>query len=561
MLTHLSIRDVVIVDKLDVDFAAGLCVLTGETGAGKSIVLDSLSLALGGRADVALIRPGADKLSVSAAFALPAKHPARGVLGEQDIPLDDDDLVLRRVVGNDGRSRGFVNDQAVSIGLLRTLGEQLVEVHGQFETHGLLDVATHIAALDAYRISGKAGTTPDAACTAAWETWRSAREALAAAQQLLTSALAEEDLLRHQVSELDALAPKAGEEAKLADERALLRHGEQILKALSEAKAALADETDVEGALRTAVNKIAKVVPQSGGRLESVVQALERATIEVGEAVHELHIAFDSLHADPHALERTEERLFALKAAARKHAVSVDDLSGLLDRLKTRLAAIDSGADEVKKLGAAEKSARLAFEQAAGALSDARKAAAKTLDKLVARELAPLKLDKAKFRTVVAAKPDSAWNERGLDRVTFEVATNPGMPPGPLDKIASGGELARFMLALKVVLAGSQERAVLIFDEVDAGISGATANAVGERLARLAKSAQVMVVTHAPQVAARGDNHWLVSKTVRGGQTTTKVERLDGTARREEIARMLAGEKITDEARAAAESLMSGPLS
>ena len=560
MLTHLSIRDVVIVDKLDIDFAPGLCVLTGETGAGKSIVLDSLNLALGGRVDGVLIRPGADKLGVTASFTLPAKHAARAVLADQDITLDDDELVLRRVVGADGRSRGFVNDQPVSIGLLRSLGELLVEVHGQFETHGLLDPSTHIDALDAFR-TAKGGASVNESCGKAWAAWRQAHDALKTAQETLASALAEEDFLRHQVAELEALAPKAGEETKLAEARTALRHGEQIMKALAEAKASLTEGADVEGALRVAINRVAKVAPQAGGRLDSVAQALDRAAIEVGEAVHELHLAFESLDADPQALEKAEERLFALKAAARKHNATVDDLASLLERLKTRLAAIDNGADHVKKLATAEKSARLAYEQAAKALSDARKAAAKSLDKLVAKELAPLKLDKATFTTVVAAKPETAWNASGIDRVAFEVATNPGMPPGPLDKIASGGELARFMLALKVVLAGSQERAVLIFDEVDAGISGATANAVGERLARLAKSTQVMVVTHAPQVAARGDNHWRVSKVTKGGQTTTKVERLDTTARREEIARMLAGEKVTDEARAAADSLMSGPLS
>ncbi len=560
MLTHLSIRDVVIVDKLDIDFAPGLCVLTGETGAGKSIVLDSLNLTLGGRADGAMIRPGADKLSVTASFAIPAQHPARAALAEQDIALEDDALVLRRVVGADGRSRGFVNDQPVSIGLLRGLGDLLVEVHGQFETHGLLDPGTHVDALDAFR-TAKSGDAPDHACAQAWRAWRDAHAALSTAQETLTSALAEEDLLRHQVADLEAIAPKAGEEAKLAETRTVLRHGEQIVKALAEARAAIAEDSDVEAALRTAVNKIARAAPQAGGRLDRLAQALERAALEVAEAVSELDTAAGGMDMNPKALEQAEERLFALKASARKHNTTVDDLPDLLERLRTRLAAIDGGADRVKKLAAAEKAARLAFEQAGKMLSDARASAAKTLDKLVAKELAPLKLDKATFRTVVGVKPETAWSAAGIDRVAFEVATNPGMPPGPLDKIASGGELARFMLALKVVLAGSQERGVLIFDEVDSGISGATANAVGERLARLAKSAQVMVVTHAPQVAARGDNHWRVSKATRGGQTTTKVEKLDAPARREEVARMLAGEKITDEARAAAESLMSGPLS
>jgi DNA repair protein RecN (Recombination protein N) len=560
MLTHLSIRDVVIVDKLDVDFAAGLCVLTGETGAGKSIVLDSLGLALGGRADAAMIRTGADKLTVSAAFALSKKHPAYALLTAQDISLEDGELVLRRVVNADGRSRAFINDQPVSVGLLRELGALLVEVHGQFETHGLLDPATHIAALDAYR-RVKSRTDVDAACTAAWTAWREAATALKTAQDTLAGALAEEDLLRHQVGELSTLAPKPGEEQQLSSTRAVLRHGEQIMKAMTEARAAISENTDVEASLRGALTRINRVAAQAEGRLDALCQALERAAIEAGEALRELDRVWADFDADPAVLERAEERLFALKAAARKHNCAVDDLAGILETLKTRLAAIDGGADQVKRLAAAEKSARQSYEQAAQKLSLARQDAAKTLDKLVAKELPPLKLDKATFRTVVAPKPDTAWNENGMDRVAFEISTNPGLPPGPLDKIASGGELARFMLALKVVLAGSQERAALIFDEVDAGISGATANAVGERLARLAKNVQVIVVTHAPQVAARGDNHWRVSKATRAGQTSTKVEQLPHEERREEIARMLAGEKVTAEARAAADSLLSGPLS
>ncbi len=559
MLTQLSIRDVVIVDKLDVDFAAGLCVLTGETGAGKSIVLDSLGLALGGRAEAGLIRGGADKLSVSASFALPRKHPAFALLAEQDIALEDE-VVLRRVVGADGRSRAFINDQPVSIGLLKNIGALLVEVHGQFETHGLLDPATHITALDAYR-RVKSGTVTDAACAAAWTAWREAANALKAAQDTLSSALAEEDLLRHQVSDLSMLAPRLGEERELSSARAVLRHGEQIMKAMTEARAVISENTDVEAALRGALTRISRVAQQAEGRLDTLCQSLDRAAIEAGEALRELDRVWAGFDADPAALERAEERLFALKAAARKHNSSVDELAGILETLKTRLAAIDGGSDAVKRLAGAEKSARMTYDKAAQALSLARQDAARTLDKAVAKELPPLKLDKATFRTVVAAKAEAAWNDSGMDKVSFEISTNPGLPPGPLDKIASGGELARFMLALKVVLAGSQDRAALIFDEVDAGISGATANAVGERLARLAKNVQVIVVTHAPQVAARGDNHWRVSKTTRAGQTSTKVELLTATARREEIARMLAGEKITDEARAAAESLLSGPLS
>ncbi len=563
MLTHLSIRDVVIVDKLDVGFAAGLCVLTGETGAGKSIVLESLGLALGGRADAALIRSGADKLSVTASFSLDRKHPAFAKLKEQDLDRDiaiGDDIMLRRVIGSDGRSRAFINDQPVSVGFLRELGELLVEVHGQFETHGLLDPATHIEALDAYR-RVKSGGAPDAACLAAHTVWRGAAAALRAAQETLSSALAEEETLRHHVSELSKLAPKPGEEQELTATRALMRHGEQIIKALAEARAVISENTDVEAALRGAHARVARVSAQAAGKLDTLTQALDRAAIEAGEALREFDVVSNSFDANPAALERAEERLFALKAAARKHSCSVDELPAVAATFKARLAAVDGGADEVKRLAAAEKTARTAYEQAARALSATRIEAAKTLDKLVAKELGPLKLEKATFRTVVSAKPETAWNDSGMDKVAFEISTNPGAAPGPLDKIASGGELARFMLALKVVLAGSQDRATLIFDEVDAGISGATANAVGERLARLAKTVQVIVVTHAPQVAARGDNHWRVSKTSRAGQTSAKVEQLSAAARREEIARMLAGEKITDEARAAADSLLSGPLS
>ena len=556
MLTELSIRDVVTVDKLDIGFAAGLTVLTGETGAGKSIVLDALGLALGGRADAALIRKGADKLSVSAAFSLPRKHPAFGLLAEQDLAADDDAIVLRRTLGADGRSKAFVNDQPVTVSLLRGLGDLLVEVHGQFEAHGLLDPATHMDALDAFRVAAKPDAA-DAACREAWAAWRTAAGALKAAQDLLAAAQSEEETLRHHATELDMLAPQPGEEQELAAARAVMRHGEAITKALAEARAAVAGDTDVENALRTAVTRINRVAAQAGRRLDALVQAFERTAIEAGEALRELDRAEADMDADPAALERAEERLFALKAAARKHNCTVDALPALRDSFKAKLAALDTGAGDIKKLAAAEKAARMGFEQAAGALSKSRIAAAKEFDKQMARELAPLKLDKATFRTVVGAKPEAAWNERGLDRVAFEVATNPGTPPGPLDKIASGGELARFMLALKVVLAGTQDRAALIFDEVDAGVSGATANAVGERLARLAKDVQVLVVTHAPQVAARGDHHWRVSKASRAGQTTTKVEELDAAQRREEIARMLAGERVTDEARAAATKLMS----
>jgi DNA repair protein RecN (Recombination protein N) len=560
MLTHLSIRDVVLVEKLEIDFAAGLCVLTGETGAGKSIVLDALGLALGGRADATLIRGGADGLNVSAVFTPPVGHPAFALLADQGLAAEDDSLVLRRNVGRDGRSRAFVNDQPVSVGFLRQIGACLVEVHGQFDTHGLLDPANHVAALDAYR-RATAGDAADAACAQAWTAWRAAADALATAQSTLAAAMQEEDLLRHNVAELDRLAPKPGEEAALADARALLRHAELIMAAVTDARAVLAESADVEGALRSASTKLARVAAQAAGRLDATLAALDRAAIETAEATAELDRVVAGFDVDPAELERAEERLFALKAAARKYGCAVADLPGVAETLKARLSAIDGGAARVQALATAEQRARQDYVAAAKALTAARTKAAKQLDERVAKELPPLKLEKAAFHTAIAARPEAAWGAAGVDQVAFEVATNPGMPPGPLAKIASGGELARFMLALKVVLAGTQARATLIFDEVDAGISGATANAVGERLARLARTVQVLVVTHAPQVAARGNAHWRVTKTSRAGHTTTKVERLSDAARREEIARMLAGEKVTDEARAAADSLLSGPLS
>jgi DNA repair protein RecN (Recombination protein N) len=554
MLTHLSIRDVVVVDKLDVDFAPGLCVLTGETGAGKSIVLDALGLAVGNRSDAGLIRSGAEKLSVAASFSVSKTHPANILLAEQDINLDDT-LVLRRMVGADGRSRAFINDQPVSVGLLKTIGDALIEVHGQFETHGLLDPATHLTALDAYRIA-KSGDAHDQACIIAWCTWHDAAEKLKAAQDNLAAALREEDTLRQQVLELETLAPKVGEESSLSQTRSRLRYGEQIIQALTDARNAVSDNVDVESALRTAFTQLSKVAQLAEGRLDSLCQSLERAAIETGEAFRELEHVGTLFDADPAGLERAEERLFALKAVARKHNCAADDLPTVMDLLDMRLAALDNGSDAVKRLAAAEKSARLTFEKAAGALSKSRQNAASALDKLVTKELPPLKLDKAVFRTVITTKREGDWNASGLDKVAFEVATNPGIPPGPLNKIASGGELARFMLSLKVVLAGTQDRAALIFDEVDAGISGATASAVGERLAKLANTVQVLVVTHAPQVAARGNHHWRVSKVSRDGATTTTLDLLAGDESREEIARMLAGESITEEARAAAGSLM-----
>jgi len=560
MLTHLSIRDVVLIDKLDIEFERGLCVLTGETGAGKSIVLDALGLALGARAEPGLIRAKSDKLSVSASFLLPPKHPAVESLSAQDIACEDNTIVVRRVLSHDGRGKAFINDQPVSVSLLREIAEKLVEVHGQFDTHGLLDPSTHIDVLDDYR-RAKDGDRLERTCAAAHAAWRAAAEKLRDAEAATAKAASDETYLRAALAELDELSPRTGEEKELSDRRTLLKNAEHIVAALAEARAALSGETDVESLVRTASSKLGRMAPQAGGQLDVLCKALERAVIEIGEAMQELDRTAAQIEAEPKALEAAEERLFALKALARKHKCSVDDLVRVQADIKAQLDSIVHGADAIRELAAAAAAAKLSYETAAKALHDARLAAAAKLDKGVAKELTPLKLDKATVKTTLGIAPEEHWSARGFSKVTFEASTNPGSPMGPLAKIASGGELARFMLALKVVLAGTQNLTTLIFDEVDTGIGGATADAVGERLSRLAKDVQILVVTHSPQVAARGDHHWKVAKASKAGETTTKVALLDAQARREEIARMLAGEKITAEARAAAQRLIAGAAS
>ncbi len=551
MLHSLSIRDVVLIDRLDIAFAAGLTVLTGETGAGKSILLDSLGLALGARAEGGMLRPGAQQLSVAAEFALARNHPAHAVLADQGIESADT-LILRRVVGADGRSRAFVNDQPASVGLLRRLGETLTEIHGQFESHTLLDPATHRTVLDTFAgLDGRAAGD-------AWARWRAAVEARTAAEADLASARGEEDYLRHAVTELEALSPKPGEEAELASRRVTLMAGEKLAEAMEAARQALSRPAEVEAGLRAASRALERVADKAEGRLDAVIAGLDRAAIEAAEARAQLENVAAALDLDPDHLEKVEERLFALRALARKHNTAVDDLAALRERLAARLAAVDAGGDALKALAAAEARAKADFIQAAQTLSTARAAAAAKLDKAVAAELPPLKLEKARFATLVETLPEGEWNAAGMDRVAFLVATNPGAAPGPLAKVASGGELARFMLALKLVLARTSPVATIVFDEVDADVGGATAAAVGERLARLAKSLQVLVVTHSPQVAAKGAHHWQVAKGDDGkGGTVTRVVSLVAAGRREEIARMLAGAKVTDQARAAADSLLA----
>ncbi|GAB6051623.1 DNA repair protein RecN [Magnetospira thiophila] len=556
MLASLSIRDVVLIDRLDLHFEPGLCVLTGETGAGKSILLDALGLALGQRAEARLVRHGCDQAAVTAAFDLPSTHPARNLLRKQGLDGGDGEIILRRVVNPDGRSRAWVNDQAASVTLLRQLGESLVEVHGQFDTQGLLDPTTHRAILDNY-----AGLqTPRAETAGAFRLWSSVEQAVAKAQADLEKARQDEEFLRHAVEELRLLGPQAGEEQQLAESRGLMQNGEKLLEALSAASAALDKGNGVENALRTAQRQLERILEKMDGRLDEAIAALDRAAVEVAEGREQIQRNAEAIDLDPRHLEQVEERLFALRAAARKHNVQVDDLAALHTRLATRLEGLDHGGAQLETLRKDARAAREAYLRAADRLTQGRREAAEKLDAAVAQELPPLKLERAVFATQVTTSDNPAdWSAHGRDRVAFQIATNPGSPPGPLNKIASGGELARFMLALKACLADADPIPTLVFDEVDSGVGGAVAHAVGERLGRLSEQVQVLVVTHSPQVAARGAHHWKVSKEALTDSVRTTVTRLDDTSRREELARMLSGAEITEAARGAADSLLETP--
>jgi DNA repair protein RecN (Recombination protein N) len=554
MLASLAIRDVVLIEKLDLSFDAGLAVLTGETGAGKSILLDSLGLALGHRAEAGLVRAGQTQASVAAAFLPSPDHPCFDILRDQGISAEDE-LVLRRVLQADGKSRAFINDQPVSVALLKRLGATLVEVQGQHEQVGLADPATHAGLLDAFgALDGERSAT-----ATAWATWRDATRRLAAAREAIASAQREEEWLRHAVGELTDLAPEEGEEDTLAAERQKLQQGERRAEAIATALGELTPRdrraASPARALREAARALERLPPPNE-EAQPAIQALAAAQDALSEAETLLTRLMNEAGPDPRRLEQVEERLFALRAGGRKHSVPVSELASLLGRLRARLEALDAGAGEVATLEAAEAKARGSYIAAAGKLSATRRKSAAALEKALAEELPPLKLDRARLVIDITARDENAWGADGQDRVSFLVATNPGQTPGALAKIASGGELSRLMLALKVVLSRGSPVPTLIFDEVDSGIGGATAAAVGERLARVADRVQVLVVTHSPQVAARGTRHFRVAKQVKGQRAETRVEILDQAERYEELARMLAGEKVTEAARAAARSLL-----
>ena len=548
MLRSLSVRNLVLIDSLDLEFGPGLSVLTGETGAGKSILLDALGLALGARADSQLIRHGADSASVSASFELSGDHPAWAMLDEQGFEPADE-LILSRVLGADGRSRAFANGQPANVAWLRELGGLLVEIEGQSAAGGLLNVKNHRDLLDSFADNGK----ERAETATRFDAWRAATAALDKAKADLVQAQRDEEYLRHVSAELEALAPQPGEEDKLASERALSA-------AMADAEDEISGEHPAAASLRAAARTLEHVQQAAGGHLDGAIAALSRAAIEAAEAEAALAEAVRGLDLDPRRLEAAEERLFALRALARKHNTSADSLSALLDDFRHRLERLDQGGAEIARLQETSEAARNEYLQTAKQLGASRARAAKALDKSLKGELAPLKLGGASFHTRIDQLEESDAGPGGLQRVRFEIATNPGAVAGPLEKIASGGERARFLLALKVCLTRSSGIPSLIFDEVDEGVGGAVANAVGERLARLARDVQVLVVTHSPQVAARGGCHIRVFKQNAKNSARAEIETLIGDARQEEIARMLSGAEITDEARAAAQSLIaSGP--
>jgi DNA repair protein RecN (Recombination protein N) len=545
MLARLSIRDIILIDRLDIDFGSGLAVLTGETGAGKSILLDAFALALGARGEAALVRHGAEQGQVIAAFDVAKGHPARRVLAANDLVADvgaDDELIVRRVQFADGRTRAFVNDQPVSVQVLRALGAALVEIHGQHDERALVDA-----------FGGIEGDAADV--SRLWEERRVRETAVAAHRADVERAHREAEWLRHAVDELRHLAPETGEETALAERRAAMMQAEKAAEDLRATHEAISGAQSPVPPLATAVRRLERRAAQAPALIGPVVKAIDAALSALDEARMHLEQALRVAQYDPQELERIEERLFALRAAGRKYNVPIDELAALARRYEDDLALIDAGAERLAALEQDAQAAATRYREAAQALSAARARAAQALEKAVNAELKPLKLERAQFSTQIEAEGEGP---EGLERIEFWVRTNPGTRPGPLMKIASGGELARFLLALKVVLADRGSAPTLIFDEIDTGVGGAIADAIGVRLARLASGVQVIAVTHAPQVAARADRHYLITKDAlaKGKRVATRVVELKAERRREEIARMLAGAEITAEARAAAERLI-----
>jgi DNA repair protein RecN (Recombination protein N) len=554
MLTALSIRDIVLIEKLDISPESGLTVLTGETGAGKSILLDALGLALGARGDSGLVRAGCERGVVTAAFSLPSTHVAIATLREQGIDADGD-LVIRRIQTAEGPSRATINDQPVSLNLLRQIAGSLAEIHGQHADRALVDVARHRDLLDAF-----GGLEPDADEVARLHGLAAAaRGLLDDHKALMERAEAERDYLEHAAEDLRALDPLPGEEAQLAEARQIMMSAEQYAEALAEAADALAGDGSTAARLNAALRKLERRRDQAGGRLDQVCAALDRVLAETAEADRAIADAQRSFVFDQRDLEKSEERLFALRAAARKFKCTVDTLAEVRARFEAELAALSDGGARLLLLEQDWREAKTRFDAAAEKLSEKRRKAARALDKAVMAELPPLKLERARFETRLETDAGKG-GAHGIDRVEFMVAANPGTPLAPLMKVASGGELARFMLALKVILAARGSAPTLIFDEIDTGVGGAVSDAIGARLSRLAGKLQVLAVTHSPQVAARAAQHILISKIHEVGakRTVTRVQPLSAHSRREEIARMLSGATVTEAARAQADELLQG---
>ena len=553
MLTRLSIRNVVLIEALDLDFSGGLGVLTGETGAGKSILLDALGLALGARAESGLVRSGADQASVTASFEFDKlPQPIRTILSDAELDVEPGEpLLIKRRVKADGGSKAFVNDQPVGAALLRELSSHLVELHGQHDDRGLVNPRGHRLLLDRFAGADVAGVE------AAWAKWRAARDALDAARAGIVKAAEDRDLLLAHLAELTTLEPEVGEEAQLAEARGTMQKGEKLTDDLEALRKLWAGSDSALASLRSAARRLDRIATEHP-LLAEALAALDRAVIEGSEAEEKLERAAEALSHDPAQLDRIETRLFELRAAARKHHCQVDDLPHKMREMRGLLDGIEGGEAELAALEAAATAAGADYRALAQALSDQRREAAGRLDAAVAGELAPLKLDAAKFQTSVVPLSEERWGASGMDAVEFLISTNPGAAFAPLNKIASGGELSRFILALKVALAEQGGAATVIFDEIDRGVGGAVASAIGERLARLAEGGQLLAVTHSPQVAARGGLHYVIAKSSEGTVTRTSVHLLDSAGRQEEIARMLSGAEITAEARAQANRLLEG---
>ena len=550
MLSRLSIRDIVLIEKLDIDFLPGLSVLTGETGAGKSILLDSLSLALGARGDASLVRHGAAQGQVIAVFDVPRNHPARALLADNDIE-DDGDIILRRVQTADGRTRVFVNDQPSSVTLMRDVGRALVEIHGQHDERALVDPGAHRELLDSF--GGHLGAVRGAG--EAWRFWRGCEQELSRHRAKVEAAAREADYLRAAVAELAKLDPQPGEETELADLRAQMMRVEKIAAEIHDAQDVLSGPSSPLPQLASLLRRLQRKSSEAPGLLDEVVKSLDEAMISLDAAQSGVEAALRATEYDPQRLEKAEERLFALRAASRKHNVAVDDLAKLRDTMVADLADLDAGEERLHGLEKQAAAAREAYDISAAQLSSLRQAAAVGLTRAVMAELPALKLERAEFIVEMVSNAESRMEE-GIDQVEFWVRTNPGTRPGPMMKVASGGELSRFLLALKVALADRGSAPTLVFDEIDTGVGGAVADAIGQRLARLSKRVQVLSVTHAPQVAARAATHFLISKSGGKDRVATGIAEMDRAARQEEIARMLAGATITDEARAAADRLL-----